>query len=203
MAATAMEILKLNKISIELWQSTLQRCIQFGRNKKNNVFLVGGRNCGKTLFLRPLTIIFYTFCNPSKGSFNWVGAQDKEIILLNDFRYPPIDMGADKIISWQDLLNLCDADKLTIAAPKSFFSENIEWTSKQPILGSGPEEIMYMRGGKVDRKETEMMDARMVYFRLNKPIPEETIDYSILPCARCFAHFVLQGLDMEYYEYEY
>ena len=96
----AIEILKLNRISIELWQSTLQRCIQFGRNKKNKFFLVGGRNCGKTFLLRPLTIIFYTFCNPSKGSFNWVGAQDKEIILLNDFRYPPIDMGPDKIISW-------------------------------------------------------------------------------------------------------
>ena len=114
----AVDILQRNQIPIELWQESLRRCLQLGRNKKNNIFLVGSRNCGKTFLLRPLSIIYNTFCNPSQGSFNWVGAQDKDVILLNDFRYPPIDKGADKIISWQDLLNLCDADKLAIQAPK-------------------------------------------------------------------------------------
>jgi hypothetical protein len=193
----ALEILRRNHITIARWQELVTNCLRFGRNKKNNIFLVGERNCGKSFLLRPLTIIYDTFCNPASGSFNWVGAHSKEVILLNDFRYPPVDKGADKIISWQDLLNLCDADKLHIQAPKSFFAENIEWTAKQPIFGNGPRQISYIRNGIEDIGETSQMNARMVYVHLHYPIPEENLDHSILPCARCFAHLILNGSDIE------
>jgi hypothetical protein len=193
----ALEILSRNNISIAEWQERIRNCLKFGRNKKNNIFLVGERNCSKSFLLRPLTIVFDTFCNPATGSFNWVGAHEKEVILLNDFRYPAIDRGADKVMNWQDLLNLCDADKLSIQAPKSFYAENIEWTARQPIFGNGPRKISYIRNGIEDRAETAMMDARMVYINLPNPIPEENLDHTILACARCFSHLVLNGQDME------
>jgi hypothetical protein len=157
---------------------------------------VGERNCGKSFLLCPLTLIFNTFCNPASGSFNWVGAHEKEVILLNDFRYPPIDKGADQVIRWQDLLNLCDVDKLSIPAPKSFYPENIEWTARQPILGNGPREIKFIRHGLEDRSETRMMEARMQYIYLSESIPDDQVDTSIVCCPRCFVHLVLNGQDM-------
>ena len=194
---SAIQILQRNNISCEEWQLRIRNCLQYGRNKMNNVFLLGERNCGKSFLLRPLTLIYQTFCNPASGSFNWVGAQDKEVILLNDFRYPHIDKGADKILPWQDLLNLMDVDKLFIQAPKSFFAENIEWTKRQPILGNGPYKIRYMRAGEENLTETRQMDARVFYFHLKYPIPDEELDHSILACTRCFAHLVLNGTDLQ------
>ena len=196
--SAALDILGRNAIDVKSYQDAVRECLKRGRDKKNNVFLVGQSNCGKTFLFRPLEKIFDTFCNPAQGSFNWVSAPSKEVIYLNDFRYPPIDKGADKILPWQDFLNLCDADKLSIQAPKSYYASNIEWTAKQPILGSGPSEIKYITSGREDRGETQMMNNRWNYFYLNNPIPADKIDSGILPCTRCFAHLILNGEDMRH-----
>ena len=105
--------------------------------------------------------------------------------------------GTDKILPWQDLLNLMDVDKLFIQAPKSFFAENIEWTKRQPILGNEPYKIRYMRAGEENLTETRQMDDRVFYFHLKYPIPDEELDHSILACTRCFAHLVLNGTDLQ------
>jgi hypothetical protein len=193
----ALQILERNGIDLRMYQDKLSKCLKFGRNKMNNIFLVGQRNCGKSFLLRPLTLIFSTFCNPASGSFNWVGAPEKEVIFLNDFRYPPIDKGAENMIRWQDLLNLLDVDKWNVPAPKNFFPENIEWTARQPILGNGPREIKYITNGLEDRMETRMMEARVQYIHLTMPMPDDQIDTSITACPRCFVHLVLNGPDMQ------
>lgn len=192
----AIDILERNEIRIALWQKIISDCLQFGRNKKNNIFIVGQRNMGKSFLLRPLTNIYKTFCNPAKGSFNWVGAQNKEVILLNDFRYPAIDRGADRIMPWQDMLNLLDVDKLNVPAPKTFYAEDIEWTARQPIFANGPCQMQYICNGKLDAGETSQMDARWNYVHLKYTIPDDKLDTSILPCARCFAHLILNGDDI-------
>jgi len=192
----AMQILERNNIDVKLWQEKFQNCLRYGRNKMNNIFLLGVRNCGKTFLLRPLNLIYKTFCNPASGSFNWIGAQNSEVILLNDFRYPAIDKGADRVISWQDLLNLLDKDKLTIAAPKNHYAADIEWSKRQPIFGNGPFKIKYVRYGEENSVETEMMDARVYYFQLRHPIPDDELDNTLIPCSRCFANLILDGPDM-------
>lgn len=60
--------------------------------------IVGPANCGKTFILKPLTVMFKTFCNPASGSFACVGVQDAECIFLNDFRWSPT------VIPWHDFL---------------------------------------------------------------------------------------------------
>ena len=193
----ALQILQRNRISLQLWQEKFQNCLRFGRGKKYNVFLLGIRNCGKTFLLRPLREIYKTFCSPATGSFNWVGAEESEVILLNDFRYPAIDKGADKIMDWQQLLNLLDSDPLYLQAPKNWYASNLEWTKRQPIFGNGPSKIQYIKSGEVNQVETDMMDARINYFHLTSPIPDDELDTTLVPCARCFAHLILNGSDLE------
>ena len=69
-----------------------------GRGNYQNVYIHGATNCGKSFILSPLKVIYKAFCNPATGSFAWIGAEDAEIIYLNDFRWHP------KIIAWADLL---------------------------------------------------------------------------------------------------
>jgi hypothetical protein len=190
----ALQILESNEIPVQRWQELIQKCLKFGRNKKNNVFLVGERNCGKSFLLQPLEEIFTVFCNPAIGTFNWVGASEKEVIYLNDFRYEPVDK--PNLIKWQDFLNLTDGNMWSVAVPKTHFAENVQWTGKQPILGSGPQQIKYIRAGMEDRTETAMMDSRWVYVHLTKSMNDDQIDNTLIPCPRCFAHLILNGSDM-------
>ena len=45
-----------------------------------------------------------SFRNPATGTFAWVGAEEAEIIMLNDFRWKP------SIIAWADMLLLLEGD---------------------------------------------------------------------------------------------
>ena len=188
---SALDILERNRIPLELWQRKIYDALKYGRKKMNNVFLLGQRNCGKTFLLKPLKLIYQTFSSPAQGAFNWVDAPEKEVLLLNDFRYPAIDKGADNVFPWQELLNLLEGETVQVATPKSFHPSNKVWTQCQPIFGSGHKRITYIKHGEENTTETEMMHARIYYFHLRQPIPDESIDYDIVTCARCFAQLIL------------
>lgn len=49
--------------------------------------ITGPANCGKSFLIGPLSTIFRTFQNPATSSFAWVGVEDAEVIVLNDFRW--------------------------------------------------------------------------------------------------------------------
>lgn len=53
-----------------------------GREKGNNIMLIGPKKCGKTFILSQLTEIFKCFVYPAPGVFVWVGAEKAEIIFL-------------------------------------------------------------------------------------------------------------------------
>jgi len=139
--------------------------------------------------LEPLNLVFpNTFANPTKSTFNLVGASDADVILFNDFRY---DSG-NEIIPWSDLLNLLDGSKLHVAAPKTSHTKDIVWAAKQPIFATGPEKIRrYFKGtSSINAGETSQMDARWVYLHLTHRIPD--INNQIIPCARCFSQLILE-----------
>ena len=60
----------------------------------------------------PLKSIYGTFCHPTTGTFAWVGAEEADIIMLNDFRLKP------SIIAWDDMLLLLEGDIVHLPAPK-------------------------------------------------------------------------------------
>ena len=51
-----------------------------------NILIVGPADCGKTFLLSPLREIFNTFNDPGSDKYAWLGAEEAEIIFLNDFR---------------------------------------------------------------------------------------------------------------------
>ena len=51
-----------------------------------NILIVGPADCRKTFLLSPLRENFNTFSDPASDKYAWLGAEEAEIIFLNDFR---------------------------------------------------------------------------------------------------------------------
>ena len=86
-------------------------------SKKKIISDMSHGNMGKTFLLKPLTLIYNCFFNPTFTTFAWVGAEEAKIIFLNDFRW------SEKLIPWSDLLNLLKGEPIHITAPKTHFAQ--------------------------------------------------------------------------------
>lgn len=65
-------------------------------------------------------MIYKAFWNPATGSFAWIGAEEAEIIHLNDFWWHP------KIITWPQFLQALEGHTVHLPAPKNLCSKDIE-----------------------------------------------------------------------------
>ena len=100
--------------------------------------------------MSPLKVIYHAFSNPATGSFAWIGAEEAELIFLNDFRWHP------KMIAWADLLQALEGDTVHLPAPKNVCSRDIELcTSDAPLV--------LVKAASIDRVNTEMMNCRSVF----------------------------------------
>ena len=124
----ARETLENNGIPLIEYSQAVMTALTLGRGKFRNIIHTGESNCPKTFLLLPLKQIFTAFCNPARGTVNWVGVDEAEIILLNDFRW-----GID-VIAWEQLLHLLEGDDTSFAAPKNSFLKNIILSRDTPIL---------------------------------------------------------------------
>ena len=106
-----------NNIPPRQFSSFVKELLLKGRGKYRNLMLTRPANCGKTFLLNPLNRIYCTFTNTASTTFAWVGAEDAEVVLLNDVRWSP------QIIAWQDLLLLLEGQQVHLPAPKSHFCE--------------------------------------------------------------------------------
>jgi hypothetical protein len=85
----AKDILARNSISHDDFSTSIVSLLQLGRGKYRNILITGPTNCGKTFILQPLTTLYKCFSNPATATYAWIGAEDAEVILLNDFRWSP------------------------------------------------------------------------------------------------------------------
>ena len=115
-----------------------------------------------------------------------VGAEQAEVILLNDFRWNPT------IIAWADLLQALEGDTIHLPAPKNFCLRDIELTRDTPFFATSDAPIVFIRAGAIDQTNTNMMDIRWSFFRFWKPISQSE-QREIAPCAHCFARFILEN----------
>ena len=182
----AKEVLECNGIDAQYYGRSIQDLLEKGRGKYRNIMNIGVANCGKTFLLNPLNVIFNTFSNPACTSFAWVGAEKAECIFLNDFRWSPC------IIPWHDLLLLLEGQLVHLPAPKSHYAKDIVFDKDTPIFATGKNEIIFVKSGAVDDKETEMMAVRWKIFRFHAQIPQQQ-QKEIPPCPKCFAILVLGG----------
>ena len=148
--------------------------------------ITGKSNCGKTFMLKPLRLIFECFEIPSHGTFNWVGAEQKECILLNDFRW------SSKVIEWSDLLNVLEEGMVIhVPVPKTHFAEDALWTADTPFFATSKKKIVkYNEDGDIDQVETEMMDTRWKVWKF-KYGHKVSAEKELAPCGKCFADLIL------------
>ena len=98
----AKEVLERNSIVRDDFAEAVRILLDKGRGKYRNLYLKGPCNCAKTFLLNPLNTIYKTFSNPASTTFAWVGAEQSEVVFLNDFRW------SAQIIPWHDFLRAHD-----------------------------------------------------------------------------------------------
>ena len=79
------------------------------------------------------------------------GAEDAEVIYLNDFRWN------SQIIQWHDLLLLLEGENVHLPAPKSHYAQDILLKNDTPIFYTSSSKITYIKNGVLNARETEMM----------------------------------------------
>ena len=180
----AREILHNNGVPMGVFSEAVTDLLTKGRGKYRNIMIVGTANCGKTFVLNPLTEMYHTFCNPTSGSFAWIGVESGECIFLNDFRWPP------QLIPWHDLLLLLKGHVVHVAAPKTHFAKDITFTADTPIFCTRKHPLLYIKNGVVDECQTEMMTVRWQIFHFNYQIPRER-QREIPLCSRCLSELII------------
>ena len=91
-----------------------------------------------------------------------------------------------------DLLLLLEGQLVHLPAPKSHYAKDIVYDKDTSILATGKNEIIFVKSGAIDDKETEMMAVRWKIFRFHAQIPQQQ-KKEIPPCPKCFAILVLGG----------
>ena len=185
----ALDVLNRNEICTQSFCNSVYKALLEGRGKYKNVYISGPANTGKTFLVSPLKTIYRSFVNPATGTFAWVGAEEAEVIILNDFRWHP------SIIAWGDFLQLLEGDIVHLPAPKSFASKDIEFNKDTPFFATSDSPIVLIKGGNIDQANTQMMAVRWRHFNLWRPIPEQD-QKRIAPCPGCFSRFILDYKDI-------
>ena len=111
----ALQTLQQNDISVEEFRSAVKELLHLGRGKLQNTLIIGPANCGKTFLLKPISLVYRSFVNPATSNFAWVGAEEAELLFLNDFCWSP------QIVPWHDLLLLLEGQPVHVPAPKTHF----------------------------------------------------------------------------------
>ena len=102
--------------------------------------------------LNPLCEIYDAFMNLATNNFSWVGADQKEIIFLNDLRW------SDKLIAWNNFLQLLEGGKVHIEAHKNHSPKDILSEKDMPIFATSISKIRKYQNGIVNEQESEMKD---------------------------------------------
>ena len=108
--------------------------------------------------LSPLKCIYRAFCNPATGTFAWVGEEQAEIIMLNDFQWNP------SAIPWADLLQMLEGDIVHLPEPKNFGSQDIEFTKDMPFFATADAPLILVKNKSIDQANTQMLSVRWRFF---------------------------------------
>ena len=127
--------------------------------------------------------------SPSEGTYNWVGAPEKEVIFLNDIRYE--EDGEKKVMPWRIFLNFLEGAPINIAMPKNHYSKDYEWTERQPVFATAEHPITRIQNGQVNVSETAQMNERWTVVKFQHQYLGANVNYDLIPCKHCFAKLIL------------
>ena len=171
------------------FQRAVFKAMAEGRAKKNNVFLIGPTNAGKSFLLRPLKVLFFVYEMPDGGSHQLEDLLDKEVVFLNDFTW------CAEWMKWSYFKVFLEGGSVSVARPKNR-GGNALFTSDVPVFGTAfsPVQLFMREGPRVvlNQAETSQMESRMKYFWLSHSLPEEQV-VRVASCAHCAARLYLEG----------
>ena len=183
----ALQVLNQNEIHPFVFAAAVRELLKKGRGKFRNIFIHGPANTAKSFMLKPLEGIFKVFCNPANDKYAWVGADEAELILLQDFRW------SSELIAWKDLLLLLEGETVKLPSPKKHFVKDVCISSDIPIFATGKAPIQFVGKYNVtDARESEMMTIRWNHFHFHHQITQEN-QRNVPVCCRCFAELTLLG----------
>ena len=147
------EILQKSGINPYAYVHIIRDLLIHGRGKFRNVKITGPANCGKTFMLKPLEIICNAFSNPANDKYAWVGADNVELIILQDFRW------SSELICWKDLLLLLGGESVKLPSLKNQFATDVCIKTDIPIFATTKAKFEFLgKHNMRDNQETEMMD---------------------------------------------
>ena len=113
------DILQKNGINSYAYADGIRDVLIHARVKFRNAMITGPANCGKTFMLKPLEIIYNAFSNPANDKYAWVGADNVEVTILQDFRW------SSQLIWWKGLLLLLQGEPVKLPSPKNQFATDV------------------------------------------------------------------------------
>ena len=134
----ARQVLQLNDINPFVFADAMRHLLAHGRGRFCNVLIVGPANCGKSFLLKSLEIIFQTFTNQANDKYAWVGADQAEVVVLEDFRW------SSELICWKDLLLLLEGENVKLPSPKSQFATDVCINTDIPIFATSKAKIEFV-----------------------------------------------------------
>ena len=110
-----------------------------------------------------------------------------------DLRYDGNGVGDREVMPWQKMLNLLEGAPVNIAMPKNSHSKDYELTADIPVFATSDRRMTRIVGNREDKGETAQIDKRWLVKHLTRPLSDEEVDYTLVPCGRCFAELVLKS----------
>ena len=194
----AQNLFERNNIDLNDFREALQRCLTLGRRKHNNLMLVGPTSSGKTFLLKPLQkMVPHVFSNPPGSTFGWMGAENANLVFLNDMRWKPPGPTHHGNISWEAFFNLLEGNDVSLPAAMNVQSEHVHIKRPIPILATSISPITYFVNNPMEPQtdthvgENRMMAERWVTFTFTVSIPGDE-QREVPPCGACFKEFLLQ-----------
>ena len=187
----ALEVLRQNNINVHCFSTTIRNGLKHGRKKSNNVFLFGPTNSAKSFLLEPMENMFKCFMNPADGKYAWVGLDECEVAILQDFRWHSDN------ISWNQMLLLLEGQTVHLPRPRNLFPSDMEIPRENtiPFFATSKAALEYKGTYNTrDDSETEMMSSRWVVFTFHHKLPKEKI-IPTKACPSCFAKLVFYQVD--------
>ena len=175
----ALEVLHNNNVHPIVFAVAMRDLLVKGRGKFRNIIIVGPANCAKTFLLSPLQEIFNTFSNPANDKYAWLGAENAELIFLNDSRW------SSEMIAWKELLLLLEGQTVHLPSPKNQYANDICIDKNTPIVATG-------KYNSTDEWENEMMSVRWKVFNFHHQIPQAA-EKEVPACPSCFSKLTLMG----------
>jgi hypothetical protein len=125
--------------------------------------------------------------NPASGTFAWLGIENAEVVLLNDFRWKP------SLIPWCELLQVLEGDTVHFPAPENVMNKDIVLDKDTPFFAINKRRpTCTFKGGSIDRINTDMMQVRCHTFQLHRQITQNE-QKEIKACNSCFAKLIINN----------